>query len=288
MKHIMIYDPRPCALGEGPLWHPLRAQLFWFDIIGKRLLSRLGEVPLEWQFDQHISAAGWKDANNLLVATETGLIQFDIDTGKHRPLIPLEADNPVTRSNDGRTDAHGGFWIGTMGKNAESEAGAIYRYYRGELRQLFSKITIPNAICFAPDGRTAYFTDTVKRIIWRQYLEEKSGWPVGEPEPHIDLRKTGLNPDGAVVDADGCLWNAQWGAGRVARYGFDGQFKQALEIPATQASCPAFGGPDLTQIFVTSASADLAASAPDAVAAGKTYVLQTGVNGQAEHQVICG
>lgn len=284
----MIYDSRPCALGEGPLWHPLRAQLFWFDILGKRLLSRLGDVPVEWQFDQHVSAAGWIDAQNLLLATETGLEQFDIETGKRQPLIPLEADNPVTRSNDGRADAHGGFWIGTMGKNAEPEAGAIYRYYRGELRELFPKITIPNAICFTPDGLTAYFTDTVKRIIWRQALDEKTGWPVGAPEPHIDLRKTGLNPDGAVVDADGCLWNAQWGAGRVARYGRDGQFQQALDIPATQASCPAFGSKDLTRLFVTSASVGLGASAADADMAGKTYALQTDIKGQAEHQIICG
>lgn len=284
----MIYDSRPCALGEGPLWHPVRAQLFWFDIIGKQLLSRLGEVPLEWQFDQHISAAGWIDAQNLLLATDTGLEQFDIDTGKRHALTPLEADNPITRSNDGRADAHGGFWIGTMGKNAETGAGAIYRYYRGELRQLFPKVTIPNAICFSPDGCTAYFTDTIKRIIWRQSLDEKSGWPMGEPEPHIDLRKAGLNPDGAVIDAEGCLWNANWGAGRVARYGLDGQFKQALEIPATQASCPAFGGADLTRIFVTSASIGLAGSAPDSDEAGKTYVLQSDIKGQAEHQVILG
>lgn len=284
----MIYDARPCALGEGPLWHPIRGQLFWFDIIGKRLLSRLGDVPIEWQFDQHVSAAGWIDAQNLLLATETGLEQFDIETGKRQPLTPLEADNPITRSNDGRADAHGGFWIGTMGKNTQTGAGAIYRYYRGELRELFPKITIPNAICFAPDGLTAYFTDTVTGIIWRQPLDEKSGWPIGEPEHHIDLRKTGLNPDGAVIDADGCLWNAQWGAGRVARYGTDGQFQHALEIPATQTSCPAFGGPDLTQIFVTSASAALAANAADADMAGKTYVLLTDVKGQAEHQVNCG
>lgn len=284
----MIYDSRPCALGEGPLWHPLRAQLFWFDIIGKRLLSRLGDQSLEWQFDQHVSAAGWVDAETLLVATETGLEKFDIETGNHTLIIPLEANNPITRSNDGRADAHGGFWIGTMGKNAEPKAGAIYRFYQGELRQLFPSITISNAICFAPDGLTAYFTDTVKRIIWRQRLDEKTGWPVGEPEPHINLRFDGLNPDGAVIDAQGFLWNAQWGAGRVARYNPDGQLTQTLEIPATQASCPAFGGRDLTQLFVTSASDGLLASAPDADAAGKTYMLQTDIKGQAEHRVIFG
>lgn len=284
----MIFDPRPCALGEGPLWHPQRAQLFWFDIISKRILSRLGDQTFEWQFDKHISAAGWIDAETLLVATEVGLEKFDIETGNHSPLVALEAANPITRSNDGRADAHGGFWIGTMGKNAEPKAGAIYRFYQGELRQLFPNITIPNAICFAPDGLTAYFTDTVKRIIWRQHLDQKSGWPVGEPEHHIDLRKTGLNPDGAVIDAQGCLWNAQWGAGRVARYGHDGQLTQTLEIPATQASCPAFGGTDLTQLFVTSASDGLTSNVPGTDAAGKTYVLQTDIKGQAEHQVILG
>jgi len=184
----MIYDHTICKLGEGPLWHPERAELFWFDILGKKL-HRKGQ---SWDFPDHPSAAGWIDRETLLIATQTAFKRFDIETGAVEVLAPLEADNPVTRSNDGRADPMGGLWIGTMGLNAEKDAGAIYRFYKGELRQLFAPITISNAICFAPDGTTAYFCDTVDKTILRVRLDAQ-GWPKGEPELHIDMRGTG-NP----------------------------------------------------------------------------------------------
>ena len=142
-----IFDPRKCALGEGPLWHPLRQQLFWFDILGKQLLSRKDGAQMAWQFDEHVSAAGWIDRDTLLIASETCLQKFDLTTGTGQPLIALEADNDVTRSNDGRADPWGGFWIGTMGKSTERRAGKIYRYFEGALTVLFDEITISNAIC---------------------------------------------------------------------------------------------------------------------------------------------
>ena len=277
---VTVHDPRACRLGEGPLWHPERRQLFWFDILGKRLLSRDGTDQREWQFTEHVSAAGWVDKDRLLIASESALFLFDLETGTRRDLVPLEAGNPVTRSNDGRADAWGGFWIGTMGRNAEEKAGAIYRYYRGELRCLFDGITISNAICFS--RATAYFTDTRSRRIMRQPLG-KDGWPEGEPAVFVDLTGEGLNPDGAVVDAEGCLWNAQWSAARVARYGPDGRFLSAIPFPARQMTCPAFGGDGLRRLFATSATQGLSEKAN---ADGQTFATEVDVAGQAEHRVL--
>jgi len=281
MTTPQVFDNRRCALGEGPLWHPERGQLFWFDILGKRLLSRDETGPRYWQFDEHVSAAGWIDRDTLLVASETALFRFDIETGAREPVAPLEADNPVTRSNDGRADPFGGFWISTMGKAAEPRAGAIYRFYKGRLTRLFADITIPNAICFAPDGKAAFFADTVDKRILRQNLDA-AGWPKGAPELFVDLAAEGLNPDGAVVDADGCLWNAQWGAARIARYAPDGRFLSAVRLPARQASCPAFGGPALTTLFATSAATGIETPADGD---GLTFSVETGIAGQAEHRV---
>lgn len=282
-----LYDPRPCILGEGPLWHPVRKQLFWFDILGKRLLTRQGETAQEWPFDGHVSAAGWTGPDSLLIASETALSLFDLRSGKQEIVQGLEADNPATRSNDGRADPWGGFWIGTMGKGLEPGAGAIYRFYRGELRRVFGAITIPNAISFSPDGHWLYFTDTPTRQIHRQALRPADGWPDHRaPEIFIDLRAEELNPDGAVVDAQGGLWSAQWGAARVARYDAQGQFDRAVALPARQSSCPAFGGADLTQLFVTSAQDGLDPEAPDE---GRTFTADlsaTGLSGQAEHRVL--
>lgn len=278
---MRTYDDRRCALGEGPLWHPERGQLFWFDILGKRLMSREGGRPLEWQFDEHVSAAGWIDRDTLLIASETAILRFEIGAGKSDLLAPLEADNPGTRSNDGRADPWGGFWIGTMGKNAEPGAGAIYRFWRGRIEPLFDALTIPNAICFSPDRRHAYFTDTVSHRIMRQPLDGE-GWPQGAAETFVDLSAEGLNPDGAVVDAEGCLWNAQWGASRVARYSPQGGFLSAIGAPASQTSCPAFGGADMAQLFVTTATQGLGSARSDD---GRVLTVATTTRGQREHAV---
>lgn len=274
-----VFSETICELGEGPLWHPERGQLFWFDILGRRLLTREGGDERQWSFDGPVSAAGWIDRDRLLVASARALLVFELSTGRAEQLCPLEADDPVTRSNDGRADPWGGFWIGTMGRKAEAGAGAIYRWHAGELRRLVSGITISNAICFAPDGSCAYWADTPTRRILRQPLGAQ-GWPEGAPEVFLDATGADWGPDGAVTDAEGGLWNAQWGAGRVARYSPGGELLSTWQVPTPQASCPAFGGPDMTTLFVTTA-----AEGGKPPPAGRTFALQTGIAGRPEPRV---
>ena len=274
----MIFDETVCALGEGPLWHPERQQFFWFDILGKRLHTK----GRHWQFDEHVSAAGWVDRDRLLIASASKLVLFDLDTGTSKTVCPLEADNAVTRSNDGRADPQGGFWIGTMGINAEPQAGAIYRFYKGELRKVVPDITIPNAICFAPDGKTAYYCDTTVGHLMATPLDA-DGWPKGEARVVMDLSAEAFGIDGAVVDANGTIWNAQWGASRVACYAPDGTFLEAIPLAAAQTSCPAFGGADLSTLYCTSATQGMTDPGPDD---GKTFAVPTKTTGQAEHRVL--
>lgn len=282
----MIFDPRPCDLGEGPLWHPLRGQLFWFDITGQRMLSQHRGETLQWRFPEMVSAAGWVSRDVLLIAGERDLFLFDVETEETESLIELEADSRLTRSNDGRADPLGGFWIGTMGKKAEAGAGAIYRYYRGELRCLFKGISITNAICFSPDGRVAHFTDTKTSRVMRVALDA-AGWPQGTPELYLDLTADPSGPDGAVIDAAGLMWLAQWGAGRVSAFAPDGALVRQVEFAAPHTSCPAFGGPGLTTLFCTTALQGMDAAARAAYPqAGGTFALADVAQGQAEHQVL--
>lgn len=281
-----LHDDRVCALGEGPLWHPERRQLFWFDITGQRLLSRDGDTPLEWRWDEAVSAAGWVDRDTLLVAGASGLWRFDIGTGDRERLVALEADRPDTRSNDGRADPQGGFWIGTMGREAQTGEGSIYRYFRGEVRRIYQQITIPNAICYSPDGDTAYFADTPRGAIWKQRID-RAGWPAGEPEIFADFSGMGLAPDGAVCDAEGNVWVAQWGTWRVACHGPDGRFVRALSCGAAHVTCPAFGGDGFHRMFVTSAASDLAdGDMAHHSGGGRTWVADMDVAGIAERRVV--
>ena len=259
----VVFDDRACFLGEGPMWHPLREQFFWFDVINKKLLSQ-GSAPgidgtrqLEWSFSEHVSCAGWLDRDHLFMASETSLSAFNLASGQQQIIARLDADNPSTRSNDGRVDPYGGFWVGTMGNFGQAEAGAIYRYFYGECRRVFDRLTIPNSICFSPDGGQMYFADTPKQVIYRQLLDSV-GWPKGQAEVLIDLRAEGRWPDGSIVDSEGAIWNAQWGSGRVARYLPDGSFDQAVEVPGVHSSCPAFGGKDLRTLLITTAQEHIA------------------------------
>lgn len=286
MTAVRIYDDRVCALGEGAFWHPERAQLFWCDIVDRKLLSRDATGPLEWDWEERVSALGWIDRDTLLVAGETALWRFDIASGDRSVIVPLEAENIATRSNDGRADPVGGFWIGTMGLDAEPGAGAIYRYFRGEIRQLYRDVTIPNAICFAPSGDTAYFADTAKGAVWKQHID-RAGWPSGKPEVFVDFSGVGLAPDGAVCDEDGNVWIAQWGAWRVACHGPDGRFLMSLSCGAAHTTCPAFGGEGLRQMFVTSATQGLEDGALDhQPGGGRTWVADMPMRGLPERRVV--
>ncbi|MEI4471285.1 SMP-30/gluconolactonase/LRE family protein [Frigidibacter sp. MR17.24] len=270
----MIFDARICALGEGPLWHPGRGELFWFDITGRRMLSRRPDgATTERALPEMTSAAAVIDDATLMVATETGIARLGIESGAMTRLVALEADNAVTRSNDGRADPAGGFWVGTMGREAEPGAGAIYRFHRGELRRIMAGVSIPNATCFSPDGRRAYVADSARGQIWALALDAE-GWPVSAPEVFADLSAESFAPDGAVTDAAGALHVACWGKGQVLSIDPAGHPVARTPLPAPHLTCPAFGGPALDTLYVTSATQGLS---PDEIArapaSGATFAL---------------
>lgn len=280
------WDDRPCELGEGALWHPGRAQLYWFDILQGRLHTVEDDAPRTYDLGEMASAAGWIDDGALLVATQSALRRLDLATGALETVVPLEAENDVTRSNDGRADPWGGFWIGTMGKKAEHGAGAIYRYHGGELRRLHGAISIPNAICFAADGRHAHFVDTPTHVVMRQPLDPETGWPAAEAEPHLDLNGTGRRPDGAIVDAEGNLWIAEWGGGRVTCNAPDGTLLRSFEVDGEHTTCPALGGPDLTTLYVTTARQGLPQEHLSDPVQGCTFAIPGAGRGRPEPRVI--
>lgn len=246
-----------CELGEGPFWHPLLDQLFWFDILNQTLYSadKGGTITNRWIFDEPVTAAAVIDHDHLAVASASALLKFNLRTNEKSIIVPLEADKPGNRSNDSRVNHAGGFWIGTMSRkgDAEPEQGAVYQYRGGELVQLFDKVTITNSICFSPDGRLAYFTDTPTRKILKRPIDPASGLPAGDWRLFADLEGQRGYPDGSVVDADGYLWNARWGGNCVVRHAPDGSVDRIVEVPTANVSCPAFGGDDLKTLYLTTA-----------------------------------
>lgn len=275
-----------CALGEGPIWHPGRQQLFFFDINEQTLfaVTSVGEIADSWLFNETIAAAAIIDDHTLALATDTGLKEFDLSTGGMNRINEIEADKPDTRTNDSRVHPSGAFWIGTMTRSEqEAPIGAVYHYRAGALTTLKSGIKIPNATCFSPDGRIAYWTDTPTKKIMKVETDPATGLPVGEWTVFADVSEGRGYPDGAVVDSEGYLWNAKWGGSCVVRHAPDGSIDRVIEVPVSQVTCPAFGGADLKTLFITTANKNLSAEqlAAEKVAGG-LFVIDVDVAGQPE------
>ena len=286
--HVSILCDIACELGEGPSYDPETNRLFWFDITGERLLERSfpdGDTVVH-ALPFMASAIAVVDADRQLIAAENGLHVRDAASGALSLLQPIEADNALTRSNDSRVHPCGAFWIGTMAKDESRDLGAIYWFFRGELRTLYRPLSIPNSICFSPDGRIGYFTDTPRGLLYRVDCDPETGLPVGEPAVFVDWRGRDGFIDGSVVDADGVLWNARWAGGAVDAWAPDGRRLRTIAVPAAQATCPAFAGPDASRLVVTSAWKGRSERQRDAEPdAGKTFLIDRPVRGRFEPRV---
>jgi len=276
-----------CHLGEGPTYDAATDTAWWFDIVERRLFeARLdtGRITIH-SLDVMGSALARIDAHRQLLVADDGIYVRDAADGRMTLYHQLEADNAATRSNDARVHPSGTFWIGTMGRQAERGLGAIYALHRGELSRLYDGVTIPNAICFSPDGTIGYFADTGKNVLFRVDLDAATGLPRGAPVALV-TRRGGGGIDGAVVDADGLIWNARWGGGCIDVYSPQGEHLRTLRVPARQSSCPAFVGQDFSRLLVTSAWQDMGDDAkradPDH---GRTFVLDVAARGRAEPDV---
>ncbi|OWV94923.1 gluconolaconase [Rhizobium sp. R72] len=243
------------VLGEGPTYDPDTNTVWWFNILGKELheLNLSTNEKKVHALPMMASVLARIDAGRQLLATEQGLFVRDTKSGNLTFYVALESDNPDNRSNDGRTHPSGALWIGTMSKRAENRAGAIYHVAGGRVTKIFDGISIPNSICFSPDGTIGYFTDTRLSRLMRVMVDAQTGLPTGEPIVLVDTMDEPGGIDGSVVDADGYIWNARWGAGTVDRYSPDGLRISRYKVPAAQPSCPAFIGTNGDRLAVTTA-----------------------------------
>ncbi len=279
-----IFCDRACILGEGPAAHPGLGRLYWLDILGKHLCERpfSGGATTLHDLPVMASMVARVDDATLLLGAEDGLYLRDIDSGRMRLLAALEADRPETRSNDGRVHPCGALWLGTMGREAQAGYGAIHWFFRGAVRTLFTGLTIPNAIAFAADGTHAIFADSEAGTIWRVATDPATGLPAGDRQVFVQVPASEGAPDGAVIDAEGLVWNARWGGASLDAYAPDGTRVRSIAMPARQVTCPAFIGPDADTLVVTSATEGLDPDRTDDRFAGRTFTVPVKVKGRFE------
>lgn len=281
---VTVLSDIACQLGEGPTYDPVTGTLYWFDIVGRRLLEKRmpdGNVTTH-DLPVMASALAAVDADRQLLVTERGLELRDKRTGRLTLHKAVEADNPLTRSNDSRVHPSGAFWFSTMARKEDGASlGSIYWYKAGEVRTLYSGVGIPNSICFSADGAIAYFTDTKTNRLLRVDCDAATGAPIGEPRVFIDHDGVPGWIDGSVCDADGVIWNARWGSGRIDAYSPEGKALKSISVGARQSSCPAFVGKHADHIAVTSAWKGMSdAERASDTQAGCTFLVDARVNGR--------
>jgi L-arabinonolactonase len=280
--------PAGDAVGEGVLWDQRRQALWWTDIERSRLYC------YDWQqrhcqllpAPERVGSFGLVAGSNLLItAFASGIAFYDPVSQAVEWLARPAADQPRVRFNDGRVDRHGRFWSGTMMDGMPKlPVGELYSYdARQGLRSHVSGVLITNGLCTSPDGSLLYFADSPTRTIAVYDVHEPDG-RLGAARLFAQTEDPAV-PDGATIDAEGCLWSAQWGGARVVRYAPDGRIDLALDVPVSQLTCVAFGGPALDLLFVTSARAYLdEAALRGQPHAGDVFVYQTPFRGLPEEE----
>ena len=273
------------TLGEGIIWDAASACVWWTDIDGSKLYRYQSEDKQldHWTTPERLgSFALVSDSEFLICGFASGFAYFNPHSGELQWLEKIEQNNPGTRLNDGRADRQGRFWAGSMVESGDGGAGALYCLDQQlQVASKVSGLTISNGLCWSPDSTVMYHTDTPSRRIHAYDFDAATG-AIANQRCLVRTEK-GCFPDGSSVDAEGYIWNAQWGASQVVRYSPEGEVDFVLPLPVSQPTCVAFGGPKLDRLFVTSATQGFDEQTLSAEPeAGNVLVFQTNISGIAD------
>ncbi|MFJ3048070.1 SMP-30/gluconolactonase/LRE family protein [Herbaspirillum chlorophenolicum] len=249
---------QPMLLGESPLWHAEEAALYWIDIPGKAVhrLHIESRQHKSWPMPQEPGAIVKHAQGGLVVALRTGMSHLDTQTGALSLLLEAPYDTSRIRFNDGRCDAAGRFWCGTIYEPRDREAGTLYCFERNSLHDAHHPVTTSNGVAFSPDQRLLYHSNTPAHRI-NVYDYDLATGTAGNCRllRQFDADKSspdyGGRPDGAAVDSEGAYWCAMFEGGRVLRLSPQGEILQEIRLPARCPTMVAFGGADLRTLYIT-------------------------------------
>jgi sugar lactone lactonase YvrE len=281
-----VASPR-ATVGEGPVWDDRRQMLWWVDIKNPRLF-RYDPVTgenLAWPMPERIGCLAVRENGGLIGAFASGFKWIDPDTMALTPIVDPEPDKPGNRFNDGRCDRRGRLFAGTMDNEEVACTGTLYRLDSDlSVHVMATDVHLSNGLDWSPDDRVMYYADSLRHVIWAYDFDVAAG-DIGNRRVFARVPRSAGVPDGLCVDVEGCVWSAHWGGARVTRYAPDGRIDRVIELPASQITCPTFGGPDLDVLYVSSAAIGMTeaelARAPDA---GGLFALDVGVRGFAPNR----
>jgi sugar lactone lactonase YvrE len=250
----------PMLLGECPLWHPGESALYWIDIAGHAVHRyRPGDDAHDkWDLPSEPGCIAYGNDGRLLVAMRSGLAMLDPASGALTSLAAPPYDPAVIRFNDGRCDARGRLWTGTLYDPRDKQGGSLFCIERGKIRDVNHPVTVSNGVAFSPDQRTLYHADTTAhRITAYDYDVATGSVGVGKVFKEFSTDKSagyGGRPDGAAVDSEGAYWCAMYEGGRLLRLSPSGEILKEIELPVRCPTMLAFGGAELRTLYITTVS----------------------------------
>jgi L-arabinonolactonase len=251
---VQRLDVPASVLGEGPVWSDREQCLYFVDIVSRRVQAYWPgtKAHRSWQFDTFPGSLAECRSGGLIVALGDRIVRFDPARGTAalEEIVVLERDRPDNRLNDGKVDPWGRFWVGSMRVAEDAKAGRLWCVSPdGDAHAVRDGIGVSNSIAFDRERGRMYFADSMSGAIEQNDLDAARKLTQWRP-----FAKAGKGaPDGSCTDADGYLWNAEWGGWRLCRYAPDGSLDRVIEMPVSRPSCCTFGGVDHGTLFVTSA-----------------------------------
>jgi sugar lactone lactonase YvrE len=271
-------------LGEGPLWSNAEGRLYWIDILAGHVHRWTpGQDDYEtFSVGQPIGSMGFRESGGFIVALKNGFHFWDPETSELTFLSDPESDKPHARFNDGAVDREGRFWAGTMDDNGNS---ALYRYDPdGSVRVMERGITCSNGIGWSPDDEFMYYSDSQVFEVYKYDFDLESGAIANR---RVWNRWENGDPDGLTVDSEGCVWVAVWGGWCLERYAPSGELITRIKMPVEYPTCPIFGGPNLDELYVTSAWYALGKERRrEQPLAGDLFRIEVGIPGIPEPQFV--
>jgi sugar lactone lactonase YvrE len=250
--------PLAAELGEGPI--SIDGAL-WFVDIKKHQLHRFDPATGEkrsWTAPEQVGFVVPRARGGMVVGLQSGLWSFDPEAGAFEQIVAVDAHHENNRLNDAVVDAQGRMWFGTMHDGEQDKTGSFYVYADGQLQETgLSGICITNGPAISPDGRTLYWVDTLGGTI--SAAEVQDGGQLGPSRLLAAIASDEGYPDGPTVDAEGCVWIGLYAGWAARRYSPAGELLQTVEFPVANITKIAFGGPEGTTLFATTARQMLSA-----------------------------
>lgn len=272
-------------LGEGAFWDPLRQVLWWLDIRAAVLhCHRAGAgTNLQQPLPYRLTALALAKEGTLVACGDHGFVRLHVDDSLHVSLgeiLGAPQERPGNRFNDGKVDAHGRFWAGTMDDAERGAHGSLYRLDpNGTITCQRTRMHVPNGPCFLADG-TMLITDSAHRLITAVQMDEH-GAPLAERDFARFTEAQGY-PDGMSVDVQNHIWIAFWDGACLRRLNPHGEIVGEIALPVQRPTCPTFGGPSLEYLYLTTATVGIdPAGLASQTWSGSLLRLRPGVRGRA-------